>query len=144
MSSDLPYTLTIEDAPRAEDVSALAKGLDEHALPHTGAQGFRPLGVFLRDEGGALVGGAWGYVNWNWLFVNLVWLAEPLRGEGHGARLMAAMEDAGRSRGCRHVHLDTFSWQARPFYERLGYEVFATLDDYPPGHQHFFMRKRLV
>jgi hypothetical protein len=46
-------------------------------------------------------------------------------------------------RGCRGAYLDTFSYQARPFYEKLGYAVFGTLDDYPPGHQRFFMRKRL-
>ena len=142
--TDALYTVTIEDAPQPADVAALARGLDAHAAPHVPRPGFQPFGVFLRDPGGALVGGAWGYVNWNWLFVNLVWLAEPLRGGGHGARMMAALEEAARARGCHHAHLDTFSWQARPFYERLGYEVFATLDDYPPGHQRFFMRKRLT
>lgn len=58
------YALTIEDAPRAEDVAALAEGL------------------------------------------------------------ILALEQAARERGCTHAHLDTFSFQARPFYEKLGYELF--------------------
>jgi endonuclease/exonuclease/phosphatase (EEP) superfamily protein YafD len=37
----------------------------------------------------------------------------------------------------------TFSFQARPFYEKFGYEVFATLEDYPPGHRKYFLRKAL-
>jgi GNAT superfamily N-acetyltransferase len=138
------YALTIEDAPRPEDVDALAKGLTAHALPHAHVPGFKPLGAWLRDERGALIGGAYGSVNWNWLFINLVWLSESLRGGGHGRRLILALEQAARERGCTHAHLDTFSFQARPFYEKLGYEVFSTLDDYPPGHQRFFMKKVLA
>jgi len=53
------------------------------------------------------------------------------------------VEDEGRARGCTRAHLDTFSYQARPFYERQGWRVFATLDDYPEGHQRFFLRKDL-
>ena len=138
------YALTIEESPAAADQRALVQGLDEHAARHTPRPGFKPLGAFMRDERGALIGGAYGYVNWNWLFINLVWLSEAARGGGHGRRLILALEQAARERGCTHAHLDTFSFQARPFYEKLGYEVFSTLDDYPPGHQRFFMKKALA
>jgi hypothetical protein len=53
------------------------------------------------------------------------------------------MEAEAIRRGCHSAYLDTFSYQSRPFYEKLGYEVFGTLDDYPRGHQRFYMRKRL-
>jgi GNAT superfamily N-acetyltransferase len=138
------YSLTVEEAPKSEDVQVLSQGLTAHALPYTLVPGFQSLGVFLRDDEGVLLGGAWGHVNWNWLSVGLVWLSEALRGEGYGRRLMAALEQAARERGCRYAHLDTFSWQARPFYEELGYEVFAVLDAYPLGQQRFFMKKALA
>jgi GNAT superfamily N-acetyltransferase len=80
----------------------------------------------------------------NWVHIVLVWVAENLRGAGYGRQLMAAMEHEPKERGCTSAHLDTFSFQARPFYESLGYEVFGTLDDYPAGHQKFFMRKALT
>jgi GNAT superfamily N-acetyltransferase len=86
----------------------------------------------------------WGQINWNWLHVGLFWVAEALRGSGYGRRLLAAIEQVARERGCRYAHLDTFSYQARPFYETLGYEVFGQLDDYPPGHKRFFMKKVLA
>ena len=57
--------------------------------------------------------------------------------------MLLALEDKARERGCEFSHLDTFSYQARPFYEKLGYEVFATLEDYPPGQQRFYMKKTL-
>ena len=80
-------------------------------------------------------------INWTWLHVSLLWVAEERRHSGLGSRLLCDLEAAAAERGCRHAHLDTFSYQARPFYERHGYTLFATLDDYPPGHQRFFLRK---
>jgi GNAT superfamily N-acetyltransferase len=135
---------SIETNPADRDVEALAKGLNAHALPITGAAGFQPLAVFARDASGALVGGAHGQVNWTWLHVALLWVAADRRHRGLGSKLLGAIESAAAQRGCRAAHLDTFSYQARPFYERHGYVLFATLDDYPPGHQRFFLRKSLA
>ena len=74
------YQLTVEDDPSVEDVDALAQGLNNHSVAYTQVAGFRPIGVFVRDERGALVGGVWGYINWNWLWIGAVWLSEDLRG----------------------------------------------------------------
>ena len=46
--------------------------------------------------------------------------------------------------GVMDAWLDTYDFQARPFYERHGYEMFAELDDLPGGHRRWFMRKRLA
>jgi GNAT superfamily N-acetyltransferase len=72
-----------------------------------------------------------------------VWVAEELRGAGLGALLLAAVEDAGRARGCRHARLDASSDRARPFYERHGWRVFATLAHDPEGDPRPFLRKDL-
>jgi len=103
------YTFTVEEAPRSEEVRVLSQGLTAHALPYTQGPGFQPLGVFLRDESGTLVGGVWGQVNWHWVHIVLVWVAEHLRGAGYGRQLMAAMEHAAKERGCLFAHLNTFS-----------------------------------
>ncbi len=137
------YRFSIEDHPNSEDVAILSQGLTAHSLPHTPAPGFQSIASFMRDENGKLVGGIWGYINWNWLQVGLVWLSEDLRGGGYGKQLLLALEGVARERGCEFAHLDTFSYQARPFYENLGYEVFATLENYPLGQQRFFMKKVL-
>ena len=70
-------------------------------------------------------------------------MAQPLRGQGYGSRLLLAAEEEARTQGCRGVFLSTFSFQARPFYERFGYEVFGELADYPAGHALYFMQKTL-
>ena len=70
-------------------------------------------------------------------------LAAALTTGGYGARLMGEIESLARERGCQQAHVDTFSFQAREFYESLNYHVFATLDDYPPGHARYYLRKTL-
>ena len=71
-------------------------------------------------------------------------MAEALRGHGLGSRLLLAAEDLAVSRGCRGSWLGTFDFQARDFYERHGYGVFATLPGFPPGHTHFHLWKALA
>lgn len=139
--SELAFS--VETSPAERDVEALARGLTEHALPVTGSPGFQPLSVFARDRDGALVAGVHGQVNWSWLHIALFWVSADRRRQGLGSRVLAAIETAAVERGCSQAHLDTFSYQARPFYERQGYRLFATLENYPPGQQRFFLRKTL-
>lgn len=135
--------ISVETDPAQADVDQLGRGLTEHALQMVPTKGFNRIAVFARDDKGTIVGGISGLVNWNWLFVAWAWIAEPQRRSGLGSRLLKTFEEAGIERGCANAHLDTFSYQARPFYERHGYTVYATLEDYPPGHQRFYMRKAL-
>jgi N-acylglucosamine-6-phosphate 2-epimerase len=56
------------------------------------------------------------------------------------------MNDAEREAkglGCDHTHLTTLDFQAQEFYEKLGYEVFAALEDYPHGHTRIMMKKKI-
>lgn len=137
-------TITVESVPRQADIDALADGLSAHTIPIVGRPGFDEIGVFARDESGRLVGGVYGQINWNWLQVSLLWVNDEQRGTGLGSDLMNRLEALATEQGCARAHVDTFSFQARPFYERLGYEVFAKLDDYPPGHCRYYLRKALV
>jgi len=136
--------LRVETDPDPVDIAALAHGLTEHSLPATGVAGFHPIAVFARDDHCAIIAGVSGLINWSWLHVQLVWVSAELRHSGVGSRLLETIETEARKRGCKHAHLDTFSFQARPFYERHGYELFGELKDYPLGHRRFFLRKDLV
>lgn len=109
----------------------------------TGRTDYYPCQIFLRGKRGDVLGGLLGYLWYGWLFVAYLWVDDHLRGQGHGTRLLDAAEQYARDRKCTWAYLDTHSWQARPLYEKRGYEVFATLDDFPPGHQKFFLKKKL-
>lgn len=133
----------VEAPPSDRDVARLDAGLTEHAEPFVPSPGFEPIAVLARDRQGSLIGGVYGRLNWNWLHVSLLWVDPQKRRSGLGRRLLARLEAVARDRGCQFAHLDTFSYQARPFYERLGYVVFGELPDYPPGHQRIFLKKRI-
>ena len=116
-------------------------------LAHNAMQGIdftdSPFTIALENDAGKIVGGALGRIRWGWLYLTSVAVPIELRGQGWGRRLIEATELAARQRGCQYVWLDTYRFQARPFYEKLGYRVFGELPDHPPGHTRFFMFKAL-
>jgi GNAT superfamily N-acetyltransferase len=117
--------------------------LDTYNVAVTGFAEYSPVNLFLRDDGDEVVGGLLGAIWGGILYIRIVWISEPLRGRGLGRRLLDAAERRARERGCRHAFLDTFSFQAPGFYEKLGYRTYARADDWPVGHTHHFLRKDL-
>lgn len=97
----------------------------------------------MKNDTGETVGGLWGRTSFGWLFVELLFVPEALRGHGHGLGLLRAAEDAAKARNCHSVWLDTFDFQAVGFYERLGYRQFGLLEKYPREHSRRFFCKSL-
>ena len=128
----------------AED--AIRGGITWHAhaaigLPETE---WSPHNCFLRDEDGEITGGVLANLWGDWMYVEYVWVDRPIRGGGHASRLMTAAEQGAAAHGCTNAFLGTFSFQARPLYEKLGYHVFGEQKDYPKGHSHYHLTKRLA
>jgi len=137
--------LVRDERPDAADEQSIRDRLDGWNVVVTGRDDWSPVAIFLRDDGDRIRGGVLGDIWAAWLHVKFLWVDEDCRRHGWGAALLEAAERHARERGCGSVHLDTFSFQAGPrFYERFGYEVFGVLDEYPAGHAHYFLRKRLV
>ena len=97
----------------------------------------------LIDDNGVAVGGLAGWSTFDWFFVVGLFVPEALRGQRLGSELIGRAEAYAREQGLIGVWLDTFDFQARGFYEKLGYTVFGTLDDHPVGGRRFFLKKRL-
>jgi GNAT superfamily N-acetyltransferase len=136
--------IRIHEEPAPELREVILKGLRAYNESRAGATNMRPLILHLEDEAsGEAVGGIAAHTAFGWMFVELLFVPEAMRGRGHGTALMQKAEEIARLRSCNGIWLDTFSFQARGFYERLGYTVFGTLSDYPPGETRFFMSKTL-
>ncbi len=137
--------IVLTDKPDPVAREAILAGLLAYNLEHAGPHEARPLAALITDPAtGQVIGGLWGQTASRWLFVELLFVPAALRRSGIGTVLMQRAEAEAIRRGCLGAWLDTFSYQARGFYERLGYAVFGALEAYPPGHDRFFMQKPLV
>lgn len=121
----------------------IVNGLVHHNCSRTGGYDSCPLTVRLK-KAGRYLGGLVGRTYWGWLHIETVWVEEKFRGLGYGEKIVLEAEfEAGR-RGCHGAFLDTFDFQAKPFYEKLGYSIFGQLNDFPAGHSRYYMKKRLT
>lgn len=134
----------LEESPREDDSRVVSDGLLAFNRAVIGDPDERQLAVFVRDSAGLVVGGLLGHVRWKWVYVAKLWLPDELRGHGVGTRVMQAIEDYARRHDCQGIYIDTFEYQALPFYEKLGYEQFGVLEGYPPGYRQFHLRKTLM
>lgn len=130
-------------APSEADRQAIVVPLKAFNEAVAGHHASEDVAILLRDEAGQDVGGLWGRISFDWLFVDLLAVPEAWRGQDLGTDLMRAAEDLARSRDCRGIWLNTFAFQARGFYEKLGFTVFGVLDDNPIGSRRYFLSKIL-
>ncbi len=121
----------------------LQDAIDSFNVEVTGRSDWWPVTIVVEESAGRTRGGLVGGIWAGWLHVTVLWLEPELRRLGLGSRLLRAAEEYAVERGCRHAHLETFSFQAPEFYRRLGYEVFGRLEDYPQGHVHYYLKKDL-
>ncbi|MDX1992100.1 MAG: GNAT family N-acetyltransferase [bacterium] len=136
--------LTLTEQPTAEDRDIVSAGLVAFNQQHAPPDEYRPLDVYLRDASGEIIGGLIGETYWGWLHIDILWLRDDVRGLGYGKRMLEMAEAQARQRGCKRAHLDTLSFQALDFYQKLGWTVWGQLDDLPEGHTRYFLKKSLV
>jgi len=120
----------------------IIKGLRAFNVAAAGKFDYQPLTVTLKERS-KIVGGVVGETFWDWMFVRLLWVSDKYRGKGFGTALMQAAEKEARNRGAKNVYVDTFSFQAPEFYQKLGYREFGRLDDFPAGHFRSWLTKAL-
>lgn len=137
---DETYQVIYVDKP---EWNIIGQGISDYNAQQAGDDHGQNLCFVLQDPAQAVVGGVIAAVYWDWLYINLMWLKEDLRGQGYGSRLLQSVEDEARRRGAKHAYLDTFSFQAPEFYKKFGYRVFGELADFPQGHTRYFLVKHL-
>ena len=146
------YDLSIQICRTQEEMKAaqeaemvLVEGLGNNIIQQIGnVELGKSIKIFVRNKADEVVGGVIANVFGGWVYISLLWVEESLRNRGYGTQLMNLVETEATELGCQYAHVDTYSFEAKPFYERLGYESFATLEDYPKGYSKYFLKKRLV
>jgi GNAT superfamily N-acetyltransferase len=140
---DEEYSITYLDRPDDSVWGAIGGGVHQYNEQQAGESRGKLLCYVLYSPDHEIVGGLIGETHWDWFYINLLWVKEDLRGCGYGHRLLMLAEEAARQRGARNAYLDTFSFQAPDFYQNHGYRVFGELQDFPLGHQRYYLTKQL-
>lgn len=125
-----------------EVFDALVSKLRQFNMNHMGDETSKPLSVIATDDQGSLIGGVCGRTIYNQLLIDIVWVDESARQQGLGRSLMARAEHEAKSRGCVAAQVDTLSFQAPSFYQKLGFEVIGTVTDILNSPDRFFLVKK--
>ncbi|WP_039058426.1 GNAT family N-acetyltransferase [Enterobacter sp. Bisph1] len=125
-----------------QDQHELLTGLRSYNSQFIDLSIIKPLAVFYRDAQDVLQGGLIGRQEGEWFNIQFLWVHEARRGSGLGSDIMQRAATEAKAIGCKHALVDTASFQALPFYQKLGFQLQMTLPDHPlPGMQRYFLTK---
>ncbi|WP_445946965.1 GNAT family N-acetyltransferase [Shewanella sp.] len=134
-------------SPNSEDLKTISQGIQRFNQSHLSNElvfeADTRFAVFAKDDKGIVQGGIRALAFWNYCIIELLWLSKETRGSGVGRQLMAAAEAFAIEKGFSYMRTETLSFQAKPFYEKLGYKVYGELDDYPAGFTTYCLVKKL-
>jgi GNAT superfamily N-acetyltransferase len=137
------YKIVYDDKPEKSAWGIIGEGITNYNAQQAGDDKAQRICFVLQAPDQEVVGGVIAAIYWDWLYIDLMWMKDELRGRGYGHRLLILAEDEARRRGAKHAFLDTFSFQAPGFYKKHGYQVFGELQNFPTGHQRYYLTKQL-
>jgi GNAT superfamily N-acetyltransferase len=132
-----------KSVPSPEELQFLEDRLYEFNKTQTGKDDGRLFAILIRNDQQEIVAGLSGWTWANACEIRTLWVHPSWRGQGYGRDLLESAEQEARARGCKAILIISYSFQAPSFYRKCGYELSWRLNDFPPGHQNYFLVKRL-
>ncbi|PUT40733.1 N-acetyltransferase [Legionella taurinensis] len=131
----------VEPHPAPQDEAVLRAGIVKFNVSciHEQASHFC---LFARDDG-QLIGGASLWQHSDAFYIDVLWFEDNYRRQGLGSALLDRLDKQAVSAGIKKIFVDTFSFQARDFYEKNGFAVIACVPEYLLGHDRYFLKKSL-
>lgn len=136
-------TIYFENEPGHNDIQILYDGLKEHMIAKRDLKPISFFGYFIKDDDDKIIGGCNGCFLYGCLVVDTLWLAESLRGQGYGTKLMQMAESLGLENECGFATVNTMDWEALDFYKKLGFNIEFERKGFDKGSIFYFLRKEL-
>lgn len=133
----------IDETENSAINTVIKKGIIDYNAPFFGANPSQPFTIYIKDIQSNVIAGLTGFYKGKYTRVDLVWIHEDFRHQGLGRKLILKLEEFSKIKGCRYIQLDTFDFQARPFYEKLGFKCIGTVSKWVEDRDCHFMRKTL-
>lgn len=126
-----------------QDKSVMVEGMLNYHASNGHPRVVDTHSILIKDELNKLIGCVIVTFLYNGMEIATLWVDEKARGQGLGQKLMEMAELEGKKRGATFAYTNTFTWQAPGFYEKIGYELYGKLDDFPIGNSLSYYRKDL-
>lgn len=104
----------------------------------------KPFFIYVTNDKNEIIGGIKGDFFGELCRVYTVWIHENNRQKGLGTELFKNIDVIAKKNKCKIIQLDTAEFQAKEFYEKLGFSVVATLPSNFMGYTSYILRKILV
>lgn len=105
----------------------------------------KPLNLVAYDSASTVIGGLLAETQFEWLKIHILVVAEQVRRQGVGRRLMTMAEDEAKRRGCKRSFVDTMGFQSPDFYPRLQYQLAGKMENWDShGHAKYLYTKLLA
>ncbi|PHM45113.1 hypothetical protein Xmau_01321 [Xenorhabdus mauleonii] len=131
----------ISNTHNAQMEEYIIKKLWEYNHKH-GNVDLNPLFISFTDEYGRIIAGLVSRTFWESLEIQYLWVSEEYRKKGLGKQLILQAEKEALNRSCHMAYVDTYGFQAKGFYEKLGYKVYGVLEGYAHHHTRFYLTKQ--
>ncbi|MBO0130810.1 MULTISPECIES: GNAT family N-acetyltransferase [Agrobacterium] len=132
----------LSDVADADAEKAIRDPLVAYNIARFGESDKRELNITIRNDENTVTGGLVGYTGRGWLYVQLLFVPETMRGQGTAAKLLAMAEEEARKRGCTGAYIDTMNPDALRTYERYGFTRIGSLAPLSSGQSITWLEKR--
>ncbi len=126
-----------------DQIQEIENNLEEYDLKHISfkMEGSIQIGARIGEK---LVGGINACMTaFRILYVSTLYVEEAYRNQGIGRLLVKELENRAQQLGANMIRLDTFDWQGKEFYEKLGYEQVGHYRNDIDGFSEYFFLKRI-
>ena len=136
---------SIEEGPCTTELTSRAEaGFSQHGLEATGF--YEPVlrTAFIAKDKETFAGCVTANILWKSLHIRFMFIEAKYRRQNLGTALMEKAFAYGRANGCAFAFVDTLSFQALGFYQKLGFELEFERAGFAHGITQYYLRKRLI
>lgn len=120
------------------------QGFSRHALAQTGHDEKFDSIAFIASDQGAFAGAVVVEKFWGALHIKYVYVEDPYRGQKIATRLMEEALNYGKEQQCPFAFVETMSFQALEFYQKIGFRLEFTRSGYKHGSSFHYLKKILL